>query len=106
MSMAPKNYKGKAVIRRPYYGYECVWFQHENTLPKHVPEACNPNNGEILRIETFRLDGFSDDFMTIYSHDINNPDKLIKRTYYYYEKYDAYYHVHSNEHVYFIRSCN
>lgn len=106
MPLAPQNYQGYAVIRRPYYQYKGFWMQHRFADQPRMLHGLDPHDGEALWIETYQIEHSKDHYMTVYAYDINYPHKLEKHTYYYDAKQGLYSNIHVDEYIYFIKICN
>ena len=120
MPIAPKKYKGYAILSRPYYFYKNYWIPYKfNNQIKIIKEL---DSKEILYIETYELDGTKEQFMDVHIHvkdhddkhdknaysydiynmDTNSYDKYYINTYSYDENNDLYSNTNYDEYIYFI----
>ena len=103
MPLAPNNYRGNALIIRPFYYYKSYWISYGFTSQPKILKSLDPTSeSEVLRINTFQIEHSKDQYMDVYSYD-DNRNKSVKQTYYYDAKLDLYSNIQTDEYIYFIQ---
>ncbi len=102
MPKATTNYKGNAVIQRPYYSYKYLWIPYRFNEQVQIIKELDSN--ETFYVETYMLDGTKEQFMDVYIPD-DDKNEYIKKTYSYIANYDLYLNMDGDEYLYLIKEC-
>ena len=99
MPKATTNYKGNAVIQRPYYSYKYLWIPYRFNEQVQIIKELDSN--ETFYVETYMLEGTKEQFIDVYVQD-DEKNEHIKKTYSYEANYDLYLNIDGDEYLYFI----